>query len=209
MSACGRADHRRQSLSLLEMGRPRSLSEVSRRPAREAQDSRSGQRRSVLQPRAAHCRTSVGCSTNLLTLTRSSSAPSRQCERDILDRELAMLGLKHMSQYLRNVIYLQDMGVEISGVKFFGSPWLDKRSCHGMFEPFLFIRVSANKNATFYSSRQEIMKKWNRIPRGIDVLITCQPPLGTSNCSTSTASERSLLSRLRRCRLHRGASRRC
>ena len=132
MSACGRADHRRQSLAQLEVGRRRSLSQVSRRPTREAQDSRSGQRRSVLQPRAAHRRASVG-STNLLTLARSPPVLSRQCERDILDRELAMLGLKHTSQYLRNVIYLQDMGVEISGVKFFGSPWLDKRSHNESF----------------------------------------------------------------------------
>lgn len=40
------------------------------------------------------------------------------------------------------------------------------------------FRVSATKAAAFYCSRNDIMKKWNHIPRGIDVLITCQPPLG-------------------------------
>ena len=49
----------------------------------------------------------------------------KQCERDVLKKELAVRGLKHVSQYLKNVIYLQDMGVEIAGVKFYGSPWLE------------------------------------------------------------------------------------
>ena len=40
------------------------------------------------------------------------------------------------------------------------------------------IRISSHRTAAFYCSRQEIMKKWNSIPRGIDVLITSQPALG-------------------------------
>jgi len=51
---------------------------------------------------------------------------SKQCERDTIKHELTKRGLKHVSQYFKNVIYLQDMGVEIAGVKFYGSPWLEK-----------------------------------------------------------------------------------
>jgi len=73
------------------------------------------------------------------------------------------------------------MGVEIAGVKFYGSPWLEKLFFYLLIKLFFFylsIRVSTNKTAAFYCSRNKIMKKWNSIPRGIDILITCQPPLG-------------------------------
>ncbi|CAF1213988.1 unnamed protein product [Rotaria magnacalcarata] len=102
-----------------------------------------------------------GSSDYCFNLEDLTDEQAKQCERNTIKKELKLLGLKHISQYLNNVIYLQDMGVEIAGVKFYGSPW-----------------VSTNKTAAFYCSRNEIMKKWNRIPRGIDVLITCQPPLG-------------------------------
>jgi hypothetical protein len=39
-------------------------------------------------------------------------------------------------------------------------------------------RVSHDAQAAFYTSRKDIVKKWNNIPRSIDVLITCQPPIG-------------------------------
>lgn len=48
---------------------------------------------------------------------------SKQCERNIIEKELKKLKLKHVAQYLNNLIYLEDIGVEISGVKFYGSPW--------------------------------------------------------------------------------------
>jgi len=53
---------------------------------------------------------------------------SKQCERDTIKTELTKRGLKHVSQYFKNIIYLQDMGVEIAGVKFYGSPWLENQS---------------------------------------------------------------------------------
>ncbi|CAF0935796.1 unnamed protein product [Rotaria sordida] len=102
-----------------------------------------------------------GSSDICFNLENLTNEQTKQCERDNIKKELQLLGLKHVSQYLNNVIYLQDMGVEIAGVKFYGSPW-----------------VSTNKTAAFYCSRNNIMNKWNHIPRGIDVLITCQPPLG-------------------------------
>ena len=46
-----------------------------------------------------------------------------QCEGELIRQQLKRLGLKHLSDYFPRVIYLQDMGVEISGLKFFGSPW--------------------------------------------------------------------------------------
>ena len=102
---------------------------------------------------------------------------SKQCERTNIEKQLTLLGLKHVSQYFTNVIYLQDMGVEIAGVKFYGSPWLKIKIL--LFKTFMiFPRVSTSPTATFYSPRNEIMNKWNHIPCGIDVLITCQPPLG-------------------------------
>ncbi|CAF1168449.1 unnamed protein product [Adineta steineri] len=97
-----------------------------------------------------------GSSDICFNLENLTNEQIKQCERDNIKKELTIRGLKHVSQYLKNVIYLQDMGVEIAGVKFYGSPW-----------------VSTNKNAAFFCPRNEIIKKWNYIPRGIDVLITC------------------------------------
>lgn len=58
--------------------------------------------------------------------------------------------------------YLRDSGVEIEGVKFWGSPWTP-----------LF------GNWSFMLPRGYEMKKiWDNIPEGIDVLITHGPPMG-------------------------------
>ncbi|KAL6743288.1 hypothetical protein Aduo_016343 [Ancylostoma duodenale] len=61
---------------------------------------------------------------------------------------------------LTNVTYLQDKGVEIEGVKFFGSSW------HPLY------------GYPFYRPRSELKKKWKVLPSNLDVLITHTPALG-------------------------------
>lgn len=57
--------------------------------------------------------------------------------------------------------YLQDSGVEIDGIKFWGSPWTP---------PFY--------NWAFMLKSDEIKEKWEMIPRDTNVLITHGPPQG-------------------------------
>lgn len=106
--------------------------------------------------------TPAQASVQIFSTIEKIRSSRKQCDRETIRKELSALGHKHLSEYFGNLIYLEDRGVELFGVKFFGSPW-----------------VSSDRNATFFCSREKIMSKWNSIPRGIDVLITCQPPLGT------------------------------
>jgi len=57
--------------------------------------------------------------------------------------------------------YLQDSGIEIDGIKFWGSPWTP---------PFY--------NWAFMLESDEIKEKWEMIPRDTNVLITHGPPQG-------------------------------
>ncbi len=69
---------------------------------------------------------------------------------------------KQSQQLLSNCIYLQDRGIVIEGVKFYGSPW----------QPWFF-------NWAFNLERgDEIRKKWELIDKDTDVLITHGPPAG-------------------------------
>jgi Icc-related predicted phosphoesterase len=68
---------------------------------------------------------------------------------------------KILSRY-PNITYLQDSGIEIDGVKFWGSPW----------QPEFY-------NWAFNLKRgEEILQKWKLIPNDIDVLITHGPVNG-------------------------------
>lgn len=60
------------------------------------------------------------------------------------------------------VIYLIDQMVEVSGLKIYGSPWQPR-----------FFDWAFNLNRG-----EEIAKKWELIPEGIDILITHGPPYG-------------------------------
>jgi Icc-related predicted phosphoesterase len=63
---------------------------------------------------------------------------------------------------LTNAIYLEDSGVEIEGLRFYGSPW------QPWFMDWAFnLRTDA-----------ELRSKWDLIPEGTDVLITHGPPRG-------------------------------
>jgi predicted phosphodiesterase len=59
------------------------------------------------------------------------------------------------------ITYLQDSGVVIDGIKFWGSPWQPE---------FLNWAFNLRRGA-------EIARKWNLIPFGTDVLITHGPPM--------------------------------
>lgn len=63
---------------------------------------------------------------------------------------------------VKNAIYLMDSGIEIEGIKFWGSPW----------QPFFC-------NWAFNLPRgPELAKVWAKIPDDTDVLITHGPPYG-------------------------------
>ncbi len=68
------------------------------------------------------------------------------------------------------IIYLEDSGVELYGIKFWGSPWTSSRQ--------------RNKNNAFTLSRSELMIKWNMIPSDTQVLITHCPPYGVGDLNT-------------------------
>jgi predicted phosphodiesterase len=60
------------------------------------------------------------------------------------------------------IIYLQDEAVEVEGLKIYGSPW----------QPAFY-------DWAFNLQRgEEIKRKWDLIPEGLDILITHGPPVG-------------------------------
>lgn len=63
---------------------------------------------------------------------------------------------------LTNAIYLEDEEFAIAGLRVYGSPWQP---------PFL--------NMAFNLPRGEALReKWDRIPAGVDILVTHTPPMG-------------------------------
>lgn len=70
----------------------------------------------------------------------------------------------------QNIIYLEDSGIEIEGINFWGSPWTPKRP--------------KNNNNAFTCNRKDLISKWNLIPSNINVLITHCPPYGIGDCNT-------------------------
>lgn len=59
------------------------------------------------------------------------------------------------------VIYLQDSGIELDGVKFYGSPWCPQ------FYDWAFMKEEA-----------DLIPHWNAIDDDVNVLITHTPPYG-------------------------------
>lgn len=62
---------------------------------------------------------------------------------------------------LRNARYLQDEGVTIDGVRFYGAPWVPHLPGHA-----------------YHLSQADIAARWAQIPADTDVLITHTPPAG-------------------------------
>ena len=76
----------------------------------------------------------------------------------LLEREPALF----QSMLNDHLIYLEDSGIEIEGIKIWGSP----------ITPFFF-------NWAFNRNRgADIRRYWDKIPDGLDFLITHGPPLG-------------------------------
>jgi len=67
----------------------------------------------------------------------------------------------------RNIIYLEDKGVTIGGIKFYGSPWQPE-----------FCNWSFN-----LPRGEDLLEKWKYIPSNTDVLITHGPPHGILDVS--------------------------
>ena len=70
---------------------------------------------------------------------------------------------------ITNAIYLEDSGVEIEGIKFWGSPVSPR------FYDWAFNRDRG----------EDIKKHWDKIPKNIDVLITHGPPYGVLDKTVS------------------------
>jgi Icc-related predicted phosphoesterase len=60
-----------------------------------------------------------------------------------------------------NIVYLEDSGIEIMGLKFYGSPW----------QPWFY-------SWAFNVTRGQLHKYWDLIPSGLDILVTHGPPMG-------------------------------
>lgn len=71
-------------------------------------------------------------------------------------------GMAEHAALLTNCTYLQDSGVEIEGIKFYGSP----------FTP------TFGRWAFMLDRGKTILEKWLQIPEDTDVLITHTPPYG-------------------------------
>lgn len=75
---------------------------------------------------------------------------------------------KSARHWMRHCTYLQDSGVTIDGVTFWGSPW----------QPWFF-------DWAFNLPRgKDLAKVWAKIPTGTDVLITHGPPAGIRDKNT-------------------------
>ncbi len=71
------------------------------------------------------------------------------------------------------IVYLEDAGVEIEGVRFYGSPW----------------QPEFNDWAFNLPRGRALAEKWGAIPLGVDVLVTHGPPAGIGD-RTSVGAER-------------------
>jgi predicted phosphohydrolase len=69
---------------------------------------------------------------------------------------------ENIRQYLTNATYLEDTGVELYGLKFWGTPWQPE-----------FCRWAFN-----VPRGRDILEKWNKIPGDTDILIVHGPPVG-------------------------------
>lgn len=65
------------------------------------------------------------------------------------------------SMLRKDMIYLEDNMVEVEGLKIYGSPWQPE-----------FMRWAFN-----LPRGHRLREKWNKIPNGIDILVTHTPPL--------------------------------
>ena len=90
---------------------------------------------------------------------------------------------KPIKSRLKNCKYLEDSGIEIFGIKIYGSPWYNfYKYVQELAENIsdILLRQPTHRGWAFNADRGEtILKHWNKIPDDADVLITHGPPLGT------------------------------
>ena len=105
-----------------------------------------------------------------------ASLPYRQIvlvggNHDVALGNLCEKGLEEKTRKLLfgRIHYLRDSGIEIEGVKFWGSPWIP---------PYAGV---------FNLPEKELRSKWNLIPPGTDVLVTHGPPAGILDGGTGSA----------------------
>lgn len=84
------------------------------------------------------------------------------------------------------VLYLEDAGAVIEGVRFFGAPWRPRPAWKMLDAP----TKSFGRRSAFGVFDQEIAQKWAAIPDGIDVLITHVPPIGILDRSWEKQEQR-------------------
>lgn len=96
----------------------------------------------------------------------------------------AAVNTQNIRDHLTNCTYLEDSGIELYGLKFWGTPWQPE-----------FCRWAFN-----LKRGQEILNKWNLIPTDIDILITHTPPIGFNDlcCSGVRAGCVELLSTIQK-----------
>nr|CAH7722379.1 unnamed protein product [Callosobruchus chinensis] len=80
-----------------------------------------------------------------------------------------MTARQNIRQYLTNCTYLEDSGIEIYGIKIYGTPW----------------QPEYNNWAFNLKRGAECLSKWNKIPDDTEILITHTPPLGHGDLACS------------------------
>lgn len=89
------------------------------------------------------------------------------------DSYIEQIGELYLDEYDTSgkITYLCDSGTEFQGYKIWGSPWT----------PW-FCGVNPSCKA-FMSSEEDITKKWEKIPKDTDILVTHGPPWGILDCT--------------------------
>lgn len=81
---------------------------------------------------------------------------------DFMFEDSPQKAIEILSKY-PDIVYLQDSGIEINGIKIWGSPW----------QPFFYDwAFNLPRNG------EELLSKWKMIPGNTDILITHGPPHG-------------------------------
>lgn len=86
------------------------------------------------------------------------------------DRELERR-VRTGQQPLAHAHFLQESGLTIHGLKFWGAPWVPMLDGHA-----------------FFAEDKKLETAWSRIPEDVDVLITHTPPAGVLDRSSGEAS---------------------
>ncbi|CAH2011796.1 unnamed protein product [Acanthoscelides obtectus] len=82
----------------------------------------------------------------------------------IRGKSSAIEDVMHVRDYLTNCIYLQDSGIQLYGVKIYGSPWIP-------------VHYGVGGAFSRYRGR-DLLSQWNKIPRDTEILVTHTPPVG-------------------------------